>query len=380
MLWVAGGGTGGHVSAGLALLQERLKKTGSPSPAVLYVGARGGMEEKMVPRLGIPLELLRMGALNRVSLKNRIRTLAQFPRAIAKTIRLLLTFRPAYVVGVGGYASGPVLALASVIGKLWGCRTGILEQNSVPGMTNRILATFVDEVFCAFPGSEGGFPGRVPGTDIHIVGNPIRGEFEPLALPLEDTDLRIFVFGGSQGAVGLNSLVLAVVEKLSAEPEVARHVHWVHQTGERDLERVRTAHERFGSLAEVVPFIHDMKSRFGACHLVVARSGSSTLSELAAVRRPCFLVPLPTAANDHQAENAKLFAKSGMARVLEQNNPESVDQLASALKGWVLDPARRNQDLKQMAHSAEGFYRPHAAEELLSILLKSSVATSAATR
>ncbi len=199
-LIIAGGGTGGHVLAGIAIADEWIATTGGDREDVLFVGASGGIEEKLVPRAGYRLELLSVGALNRVSVARKIKTLFQLPVSLFKSAWIVVSFRPKAVLGVGGYASGPLVLMARLKGFWWGVRTAILEQNTVPGLTNRILGRVTHRVFCAFPGTEKGFPKGKP----IVTGNPVRSSMKTFPSASRDP-FTIFVFGGSQGAAGNRS-------------------------------------------------------------------------------------------------------------------------------------------------------------------------------
>ncbi len=351
-LLVTGGGTGGHVLAGLAVADAWRALFGE-SADLLFVGASGGIEEKLVPRGGYRLETLRLGSLNRVGWKKRLKTAIQLPWAMLSALRILLEFRPEYVLGVGGYASGPVVLMARVLGtfRILRVRVGILEQNSVPGMTNRILSRFAHLVFLAFPGTESQFPGK----HTLMTGNPIRSIMKPLPSAVRDP-FTIFVFGGSQGAIGINTLVLAALPHLK---DIQHRLHWIHQTGIRDFDRVAQGYREFGIPARVEKFIDDMSAAYAASSLLVCRAGSSSLAEIAAVRRAAVLVPLPTAADNHQEKNARIFVQRDAARILLQGQAQGVD-LANDIRELCARPAA----ISEMEVSVGQFYRPQAAEEV----------------
>src|SRR4051812_19285151 len=203
-LLIAGGGTGGHVLAGVAVADAWKKKHGESSP-ILFVGAMGGIEEKLVPRAGYALERLTLGSLNRVSFARKLKTLFQLPAALWRAYQLVKRHKPVAVLGVGGYASGPVVLAATVRSLIEGGRgnSAVLEQNTVPGFTNRMLARFVELVFCAFPGTEARFPGK----EVLCTGNPIRSAMSRLP-SAKRHPFTVFAFGGSQGALGMNTLII----------------------------------------------------------------------------------------------------------------------------------------------------------------------------
>ena len=324
---------------------------------VVFVGARGGIEERLVPRAGYTLELLTLGSLKRVSLMRRIKTLLQLPLSLLRSMSILIRERPKAVVGVGGYASGPLVLMARLIGWMWGARVGILEQNAVPGLTNRILGRFSHRVLSAFPGVEAQFPrGKV-----EVSGNPVRAEMKPLPSAPRDP-FTIFIFGGSQGAQGINSLILDAIPLLG---ELKSKVRFIHQTGEKDFERVRDAHAKLGTQAQVERFIYDMVGAYGQASLLVCRAGSSTLAEVAAVRRASVLVPFPYAADNHQEKNARIFEKGGAARVLVQFDSKGED-LARVIRECIENPAR----VDAMEKAAASYYRPDAAKDVVGSLLR----------
>jgi UDP-N-acetylglucosamine--N-acetylmuramyl-(pentapeptide) pyrophosphoryl-undecaprenol N-acetylglucosamine transferase len=350
-LIVAGGGTGGHVLAGVAVADAWKKK--NPMAHVLFVGAKGGLEEKLVPRAGYPLELLSLGALKGVGGLKRLKTLIKIPLAMWASARILIRERPSAVLGVGGYASGPLVMMARLLRPWVRARVAILEQNAVPGFTNRVLSHFSDQVFVAFEGIEKQFPGR----RALLTGNPTRAEIQHSTVP--DSEPRtIFVFGGSQGAMGINSLVI------EALPQIREHfgwrVEWVHQTGARDFERVRDAYQAAGLQARVEPFIYDMNAVYARASLLICRAGSSTLSEIAAVGRPSILIPFPQAADNHQEKNAMLFVNAGAARLLKQGTSNK-DDLVRVVSELMQAPRL----LSEMGSASLRLARPGAAERIV---------------
>ena len=324
-LIVAGGGTGGHVAAGIAIADEWKKRHGEGS--VIFVGAKGGIEERLVPRAGYPLRLLTLGSLKRVGFATRLRTLALLPWSLVRSKLWLLEIRPKAVVGVGGYASGPLVLMARLTGFLWGAHVGILEQNAVPGLTNRILGYFAHRIFAAFPGLEG----RFPASKLSVTGNPVRESIRYVNPP-PLKPFGIFIFGGSQGAQAINTLIIDALPHLK---DLMHDLRFVHQTGERDHDRVAAAYAACGVQARVEKFIYDMPECYQAASLLICRSGSSTLSEVAAVGRPAILIPFPFAADNHQEHNARIFEKSGAARVMLQKE-SSGEKLASTLREFTL--------------------------------------------
>lgn len=308
-LLVAGGGTGGHVLAGIAIADEWKKHF--PDSRVLFVGSEQGLESRLVPKYGYELVKLKIGALNQVSLKTRLLTLFKLPFSFMKALWVLLRFRPDAVIGVGGYASGPVVMLARYLSPLFSTKTAILEQNSVAGFTNRMLGRRVHRVFCAFQAGTEIFQS----SKVLITGNPIRSSMKKLP-PSKNEPFVLFIFGGSQGAQGINTMILDALPHLKKE-----NIEFIHQTGVNDHERVKSAYSREGiTAARIEKFIDDMPSCYEKASLVVCRAGASTLSELASVGRAAIFIPLPTAADNHQEKNARIFEEAGGAIVIPQGS------------------------------------------------------------
>jgi UDP-N-acetylglucosamine--N-acetylmuramyl-(pentapeptide) pyrophosphoryl-undecaprenol N-acetylglucosamine transferase len=354
---IAGGGTGGHVLAGVAVA-DSWKQAFGKDAEILFVGARGGIEEKLVPRAGYRLELLDLGSLNRVSVGRQLKTLLQLPLSLLKSAKIILKQKPAAVLGVGGYASGPLVLMARVLGffGLSSARTAILEQNSIPGMTNRILGKTVHQVFSAFPGMDRYFSqGK-----LSVTGNPVReAVVNAWGRATQVEPFTVFIFGGSQGALGINTLVL---EALPLLKDRWSHLKFVHQTGEKDFDRVKAGYEPLQALGvsvRVEKFIYDMPEVYGQSSLVICRAGSSTLSEIAAVGKASVLVPFPYASDNHQEHNARVFTDAGAAFLLIQAKAKGED-LALIIKDLMDHPEKRT-DVEKKARS---FFKADSAGEI----------------
>ena len=356
---IAGGGTGGHLYPGIALARE-LKRRDSETH-VSFVGTAQGIEARVVPREGFALDLIRVAGLKGKSKVNRLKGLLLLPVAAIDACRVVMRLRPDVVVGVGGFASGPVLAFAAIAGY----PTMLLEQNALPGLTNRLLARFVRAAAVNFEAALAYFPGTG-----FVAGNPVRPEFFP-AQNEEANDsvsrsfdvtqdrpreaVRVLAFGGSQGSHAINVAVVAAAQRLAASglrPAIT------HQTGERDLDMVRDAYQRAGLEARVEAFIFEIDREMKQADLVICRAGATTLAELAASETPAILVPLPTSTDDHQRKNAEVFGKSGAALVIEERELQA--SLADALQGVLESPERR----RQMSAAAKSLARPDAAERI----------------
>lgn len=323
---------------------------------VLFVGARGGLEEKIVPREGFPLELLSIGQLKRSSLTKKLRTLIQLPLSMIRSAGILFKMRPRVVIGVGGYASGPLILMARILSPVLKIQTAVLEQNAVPGLTNRWLGKVAHRVFLAFPVRN--HPFRIDKTS--VTGNPVRKSLEALEAAPRDP-FTIFVFGGSQGARAINDLVIQALPFFQKE---LPGVRWIHQTGESDYARVKDAHQNAGSNARVEKFIYDMKAAYREASLVICRAGASTLSEIAAVGRASILIPFPQAADDHQTLNAKNFALETGAIVLNQfeTSPQELLKIVVELKSHP-------EKLNELESKARRVSRPDAASHIVETML-----------
>jgi len=308
-LLIAGGGTGGHLYPGIAVAEE---VTAEPGGLAVFVGTARGLETKLVPQAGFPLELIQVSGLKRMGLRNLLTGLSRLPRALMASRRILRRHRPDVVLGVGGYASGPLVLMAV----LSGYPTAIQEQNSFPGFTNRLLGHFVRRVFVAFDEAGRFFAGR----KVRLTGNPVRRRFLDRALTATGTGKSILVLGGSQGSHAVNELATGMVRVLDARGHLTRVVH---QTGPDEFDRMQLNYAALGydeERVEVRAFIDDMPGVLADAALVVARAGALTLAELAIMKRPAILIPLPTAADDHQTRNALAFERAGAAVILHQSD------------------------------------------------------------
>jgi UDP-N-acetylglucosamine--N-acetylmuramyl-(pentapeptide) pyrophosphoryl-undecaprenol N-acetylglucosamine transferase len=350
---IAGGGTGGHLYPGIAVARELLAR--QPDAEISFAGTARGIEARVVPREGWPLDLIRSVGLKGKSLVELLRGTALIPLGLADAWRIVSARRPQLVVGVGGYASGPVVVVAA----LRGVPTMLLEQNAVPGLTNRLVAPLVKAAAVTFDATREFF-----GSKAFVSGNPVRPEFLTTAGSTEESALddqasvtRVLVFGGSQGAHAINVAMVAAAAKLAAgDPPL----HLTHQTGERDVEMVRTAYREARLPAVVEPFLYDMGRQLRQAHLVVCRAGATTLAEIMAAGKAAILIPLPTAADDHQRKNADAAAASGAADVLLQQ-----DASGEVLADRILALARDRERRTRMGAAARTLARPDAARVIV---------------
>ncbi|MCK6549334.1 undecaprenyldiphospho-muramoylpentapeptide beta-N-acetylglucosaminyltransferase [Myxococcota bacterium] len=346
---IAGGGTGGHLYPGVALAEEIT--TRQKGNEVLFVGTTRGIEARVIPSLGFPIEYIEVVGLKGKGPLGFLRGLMQVPIAIGQSFRILRTFKPDFAVGVGGYASGPLMLAA------WMMRipTAILEQNTIPGITNRILSRFVDAVYVMFESSSSQFPEK----KVHALGNPIRRQLMDnfLRSKIEDSKFNILVLGGSQGAHALNLRMVEATEHLRS---IWGELRIVHQTGEKDAELVQKAYEERGVPAEVSPFIQDMSAAYRRADLVVCRAGATTLAEVMVAKKASILIPYPHAADNHQELNARAMVDAGASRMLVEKNLDG-QRLADEILSLHGDRDR----IKKMEQAASRTGRPEAAREIV---------------
>lgn len=346
---LAGGGTGGHLFPAVAIAQRLLER--EEGSEVLFVGTARGLESRVLPKLGLPLQTIDISGLVGTGLSGKLKLGPKLWRSLRQSKAILKGFAPDVVVGVGGYAAGPALLAA----KRGGYPTLIHEQNAWPGLTNRLLARWVDRVCVTFPETVAAFSA----PKVEVTGNPVRtGMSDCPVLPEEPPSL--LVFGGSRGARAINNAMLQVLPELASWRDRLRIVH---QTGEEDLERIRAGYREAGwEAAEVVPFIDDMAAAYCQAQLVLCRAGATTIAELTSCGRPAILVPYPHAAGDHQTMNARALASRGAALMLPQ------DQLKPATLGRLLQDLLGDRKLLlDMAGLARSLGRPDAVDRILEI-------------
>lgn len=343
---IAGGGTGGHVIPALAIAGA-LKS--AYAAEICFIGTARGMETRLVPQAGYALELIDVGQLNRVSLATKLKTLVALPRGILHCLGLLRRWRPDVVVGVGGYASGPAM-LAALIRRV---PTLAFEPNAVPGMANRLIGKRISAAAVNFA------PTRAYFRNAELTGIPVRAEFFALAARPPQSTPRLLVMGGSQGARALNQKMPQIAKALL---EAVPGLTILHQAGARHAETTEAAYAASGAPADrwcVQAFLEDMPTQFAASDLILARSGASTVAELAASGKPSLLVPFPRAADDHQRKNAEVLVEGGAASMLlEQDMTDA--SLLGALTGLLSDTPR----LQEIATRARTFAYPQAAARI----------------
>jgi UDP-N-acetylglucosamine--N-acetylmuramyl-(pentapeptide) pyrophosphoryl-undecaprenol N-acetylglucosamine transferase len=346
---IAGGGTGGHLYPGIAVARELLRR--SPESRVTFAGTARGIEARVLPRDGFELDLLRSTGLKGTSAAGWLRGAALLPLSALDAWRIVSRRAPDVVIGVGGYSSGPVVLVAA----LRRIPTMLLEQNAVPGVTNRTLAPVVQAAAVTFESTVTYF-----GRRGFVTGNPVRPEFLASGGAPDQRragPARILIFGGSQGAHAINVAMVEAAPRLAARPG---RVAITHQTGERDLELVRDGYRRAGLEARVEPFLFTMDREMTAADVVVCRAGATTIAELTAAGRPAVFIPLPTAADDHQRRNAEVLVAAGAAELIEQK-----DLTGERLAGRILALAEDDERRRAMAAAARRLARPDAARAIV---------------
>ncbi len=345
---LAGGGTGGHVIPALAVARE-LRRRGH---FVFFVGTERGLEARLVPGEGFPLELVRIGGLKRVGWRQTAATLFQLPASILQAGGLLERYGVAAVFSMGGYVAGPpvIAALARQT------PVAVMEPNAVPGFTNRRIAMYVRRALISFPETARYFPaGRT-----ELTGLPVREEFFALPAKPRGDGFTVLITGGSQGSRTLNQ---AARQSWPLFRAARLPVRLIHQTGPAAFEEWRAAFAASGLEGEVLPFIAGMPEAFARADLVVCRAGAGAVAELAAAGKPSILSPFPFAADQHQLRNAQAFARAGAARLVEDREMTG-ERLFAAVAALAAAP----DELERMASAARRLAHPGAARRAAEIL------------
>ena len=365
-LLIAGGGTGGHVFPGVAVAREWLRRgteagrgtKASGERSVVIVGTERGLEAKLVPQAGLPLELIRVAGLKGIGGTKFLRNLALLPAGLWDSERIIQRYRFSAAFGVGGYASGPMMLLAA----MHAIPSVVFEPNVEPGFTNRVLANMATRVAVAHPETAEKLGGKAV-----LTGCPIRKEFLAIPPKQHGSPFRILITGGSRGAAPINRAVMDSLDALSARKN---QLFIVHQTGERDYNAVRSAYEQREFPAEVLPFIENMAERFAQADLIVCRSGAITVAEVSAAGRAAIFIPFGASTDAHQTRNAEAMQNAGAARLLPQ------DELTPArLTAEIFSLLDQPQRLAQMETRARALARPRAVEDIVDLL--EEVATGA---
>jgi UDP-N-acetylglucosamine--N-acetylmuramyl-(pentapeptide) pyrophosphoryl-undecaprenol N-acetylglucosamine transferase len=365
-LLIAGGGTGGHLFPGMAVAEEFLSR--HQSNEVLFVGTERGIEARAVPAAGYRLELITASGIRGKGLFSQLKGAAMMLYGYALSRKILKSFRPDMVLGVGGYASLPMVLAA----KGMQIPRYIHEQNAIPGMTNKLLARVADRVFITLEESAKFFPKE----STLLTGNPLRRQIlELVAVERLDTlpqapkaPFRLFVFGGSQGAHAINTAMMAALPHMT---DLSDRLEICHQTGEKDCAEIRQAYGKSVITSAVQSFISDMASEYHKADLIICRAGATTIAEVTACGKACLFIPFPHAADDHQRRNAEaLLKKQACFMVLEHEL--SGERLAGMIRELMNDP----ETLRQTAAAAHGLARLDAAKIIVDEMLQASEALS----
>jgi len=344
---IMAGGTGGHIFPGIAVAQE-LRAQGIP---VLWLGSAGGLETRLVPQAGLTIETLAIGGVRGKGVLTMLMAPLRIVRAIVTAWRIVRRVRPRSALALGGFASGP----GGIAARLARVPLVVHEQNSIPGLTNRVLSHFAQKLLCGFSGTLGEW-----------VGNPVRREIAAVESPVQrfagrTGAVRLLVLGGSQGARALNERMPLALARLAQRPQVR------HQCGAKFADAARAAYAQAGVDASVEPFIDDMAAAYAWADLVVCRAGALTLAELAAAGAGSVLVPFPFAVDDHQTANARAWVNAGAALLLPE--PETSAERLAALLGELLGDRAR---LLSMAQAARTLAKPDAAARIADICMQAA--------
>src|SRR5467141_3982149 len=348
-LLIAGGGTGGHVFPALAIAQEWLSR-GNEREVVL-VGTQRGIEMKLVPQAGLPLETLRVAGLKGKGGATLLRNLAMLAPAMLDARRVLRKHKPVAAFGVGGYAAGPML-LATWLGRV---PNVIFEPNAEPGFTNRVLARISTRIATGYEVSAREWEKKAV-----VTGCPVRSEFFSISPRRPGKPFRLLITGGSQGALPINRVFVDAMDRLAARKN---ELAIVHQTGERDYNAVRTAYARREINAEVVPFLTNMAERFAWADTIVCRAGAITAAEIAAAGRAAIFIPFGRATDSHQLRNAQEMARAGAGRLISE--AELTPQKLTCEIFSLLD---QPQEIEKLSTAARGLARPYAARDIVNLI------------
>ncbi len=354
-LLIAGGGTGGHVFPALAVAKEWLRRGAATNlegdRSIVFVGTQRGLEMKLVPQAGFPLETIRAAGLKGIGGLKLVRNAAMLPAGLWDSERILRRHKFSAAFGVGGYASGPMMLLA----RIHGIPSVIFEPNVEPGFTNRVLADISTRVACGFEETVHRF-----GTKASVTGIPVRKEFFDAPRKEHREPFTLLITGGSRGALPINRTVIDSLDHLATRKN---QLFIVHQTGERDYNAVRVAYARREFRAEVVPFIQNMAERFAQADLIVCRAGAITVAEVSAAGRAAIFIPFGAATDAHQTRNAQTMQSAGAARLLPQD-----DLTAGRLTEEIFSLLDQPRRIKEMEDRARALSHPRAAQDIVDML------------
>jgi UDP-N-acetylglucosamine--N-acetylmuramyl-(pentapeptide) pyrophosphoryl-undecaprenol N-acetylglucosamine transferase len=352
-LLVAGGGTGGHVFPAIAIAKEWLSR--GAEREVVLVGTPRGLEMKLVPQAGLPLETLRVAGLKGKGGLTLAKNLGMLFPAMLDARRVLRKHKPVAAFGVGGYAAGPMM-LVTWLGRVPNI---IFEPNAEPGFTNKVLARISKRIATGYEISA-----RVWGKKAVLTGCPVRPEFFAIAPRVPQKPFRLLITGGSQGALPVNRAFVDAMDLLAARKG---DLSIVHQTGERDYNAVRTAYARREILAEVVPFLSNMAERFAWADVIVCRAGAITAAEIAAAGRAAIFIPFGRATDSHQLRNAQEMSRAGAGRLISES-----ELTAERLSSEIFTLLDHPQEMATISKNARGLARPDAARDIVDLIEKAA--------
>jgi len=348
-LLIAGGGTGGHVFPALAIALEWMSR--GEERKVVFVGTQRGIEARLVPEAGFPLETIRSAGLKGIGGMKFVRNFAKLAPAMWDSFAILRRHKFAAALGVGGYAAGPMM-LAAV---LRGLPTVVFEPNAEPGFTNRVLAGMVTRVATAYEA-----PTKLWGRKATLTGIPVRPDFFAIPQRALAEPFHILITGGSQGALVINRTLVDAAELLARHKD---RISIVHQTGERDYNAVRVAYARREIHAEVLPFIGNMAERFAHADLIVCRAGAITVAEVAAAGRAAIFIPFGASTDSHQLRNAQEMQRAGAARLIPE--PQlTAERLTQEIFSLLDQPL----ELQAMAANARRLAKPRAVQDIVDLI------------
>src|SRR6266446_2737698 len=348
-LLIAGGGTGGHVFPALAIAQEWLSR-GNEREVVL-VGTQRGIEMKLVPQAGLPLETLRVAGLKGKGGATLLKNLAMLAPAMVDARRVFVKHKPVAAFGVGGYAAGPMM-LATWLGRI---PNVIFEPNAEAGFTNKVLARISTRIATGYEISA-----RDWGKKAIVTGCPVRTEFFSSTPRRLEKPFRLLITGGSQGALPINRTLVDSMDRLAARKN---ELTIVHQTGECDYHAVRTAYARREINAEVVPFLTNMPERFAWADIIVCRAGAITAAEIAAAGRAAIFIPFGRATDSHQLRNAQEMSRTGAGRLISE-----AELTPEKLTGEIFSLLDQPQEIEKLSSAARELARPHAARDIVNLI------------
>jgi UDP-N-acetylglucosamine--N-acetylmuramyl-(pentapeptide) pyrophosphoryl-undecaprenol N-acetylglucosamine transferase len=353
---LTGGGTGGHLFPGIAAAESLCRRR--PGSEVMFVGTHRKMDQQSLSRSGFATRSIHCLGIKGKNIPALLQAVAVLPLSFVEAAFYILRFRPDLVLGVGGYVTGPVVAMAKMLGR----PTVIHEQNSVPGLANRKLGRLADRICLSIPGSESYFPSE----KVVLTGNPVRTQILELAQGRQESGLKsevtVLILGGSQGAHRVNELVVEALIRYKQDAPQGLKV--IHQTGVTDEDMVRSRYAEAGIEAQVAAFFTDMAVMYGQADLLISRAGATTLAEAAVLKKPAVLVPYPYAADNHQEKNGLYYVKGGGAIMFPERDLTGT-MLADTVKQLAGDPKRR----QEMAEAMGRLARPQAAEEIIDVCL-----------